>query len=94
MLSRFWWSHNQKDKSIQWRSWAKLSVSKTMGEMDFRNLESFNKAFLIKQEWKILQYLLSLVAQILSEIYFKNTQLLEFFGAVGGRVGNGQIIQI
>lgn len=56
-----------------------------MGEMDFRNLESFNKAFLVKQEWKILQDLLSLVAQILREKYFKNTQLLEFFGAVEGR---------
>lgn len=49
MFSRFWWRNKQNEKGIHWWSCDKMSYSKAMRGMGFRNMELFNKAMLAKQ---------------------------------------------
>jgi hypothetical protein len=63
MLQRYWWSHHEQERSIHWVKWKKMGVAKSHGGMGFRDLESFNKALLAKQCWRILQNPESLVAK-------------------------------
>lgn len=46
-----------------------MAAHKQNRELSFRDLESFNKAFLAKQLWRILTQPISLVATILQEKY-------------------------
>lgn len=77
MMERFWWSHKENDKNIQWRSWTKIGESKKRGGLGFRDLESFNKAMLAKQIQRMHNNSDSVVAKIRREKYFKNGNLLE-----------------
>lgn len=61
MLARYWWSHNKSDRGIHWKSWAKLGMVKSKGGLEFRDLESFNRALDPG----------SLVAQFFKKTYFK-----------------------
>lgn len=70
MLSRFWWSSQQEENKIKWRSWEKMLIQKSRGEMGFRDLESFNKALLAKQGWRFLQNPQSMAAISFKEKYF------------------------
>ncbi|KAK3223069.1 hypothetical protein Dsin_010094 [Dipteronia sinensis] len=52
-------------------------MTKSEGELGFRNLESSNRAFVAKQGWRILKHLNSLAARILKGCYFKHCSFLE-----------------
>lgn len=54
-----------------------MSESKKGGGLGFRDLESFNKAILAKQIWRMQNNPDSLVTKIMKEKYFKNGNLLE-----------------
>ncbi|XP_035551149.1 uncharacterized protein LOC118349712 [Juglans regia] len=77
LMSKFWWSNCQKERGIHWKRWSWLGMAKAEGGLGFRNLESFNRAMLAKQGWRILKEPLSLVARVFKDKYFKNMQFLE-----------------
>ncbi|CAL8989562.1 unnamed protein product [Prunus brigantina] len=76
-LARFWWGHNEEKNKIHWLSWDKLSFSKAVGGIGFRDLSIFNKALLAKQCWRILKNPEALWVKILKARYFPFTGLFD-----------------
>lgn len=83
MMQRFWRGHMAKESNVHWMSWERMSISKMMGGLAFRDLLMFNKALLAKQRWRILQNPDSLIATVLKAKYFKNGSFIE--AEVGAR---------
>ena len=54
-----------------------MGVSEVKGGMGFRDLAMFNKALLVKQLWRIMQNLTSLVARIMQAKYFPKKNVFE-----------------
>lgn len=44
-----------KEANIHWMSWEKMGRSKSIGGLDFWDLNMFNKALLTKQGWRLMQ---------------------------------------
>ena len=65
------------ERKIHWRSWSKLTESKEIGGMSFRDLRSFNLAMLAKQGWRLIQEHDSLMYQCFKARYFPRSQFLE-----------------
>ena len=76
MMRNFWWGQRQQETKMCWVSWKTMCKQKTCGVMGFRNLQTFNKAMLAKQLWRILQNPNSLVARVLKSRYFPNEDIL------------------
>jgi ribonuclease HI/ribosomal protein L37AE/L43A len=77
LMQGFWWGHKEKDRRIPWLSWSKMGLSKTLGGMGFRDLNTFNIALLAKQVWRIWTKSDSLIAQIMKHKYFPECSILE-----------------
>jgi hypothetical protein len=54
-----------------------MGLSKAQGGMDLRDLAIFNKAFMAKQCWRLLQNPNSLEARILKAKYYQHSTILE-----------------
>ncbi|CAA7061632.1 unnamed protein product [Microthlaspi erraticum] len=54
-LTRFWWDAKPEKKKMCWVSWGKLTQSKKMGGLGFREIRSFDDGLLAKINWRILQ---------------------------------------
>lgn len=76
-LSKFWWGKTGNSSKIHWVSWDQLCKAKFEGGMGFREFESFNKAMLAKQGWRLLQYPNSLLARVLKSKYYRRTSFSE-----------------
>ena len=77
MMNSFWWGCKDVNKrGINWLSWEKLSVHKSLGGMGFKRLHDFNLAMLGKQGWKLLTDEGSLIAKIYKAKYFPNCNFL------------------
>lgn len=74
--SNFWWGENEGMKKLHWKTWKFLSQPKCRGGMGFRRLESFNKALLAKQIWRLIVNPSSLVARVLKARYFKHQDVM------------------
>lgn len=77
LLGRFWWSQQDKQNTLHWISWEKLSQPKALGGLGFRDMHSFNIAMLSRQGWRLLQNPGSLCAQLLKARYFPNSDVLQ-----------------
>lgn len=77
MMSRYWWGNHEKELKIHWIKREKMRISKNQGGMGFCDMESFNKALLAKQCWRILQNIESLSAKILKVKYFQQGTILD-----------------
>jgi hypothetical protein len=83
MISRYWWSQQDKSNKIHWLSWDKLTRSKKMGGLGFRDLNLFNMAMLAQQAWRLLTNPESLCARLLKAKYYPHTDLLNCFARNG-----------
>jgi len=77
MVSRNWWSQQDKKHKIHWFSWEKLTRSKKKGGLGFRDLHLFNLAMLVRQAWRLLTNPNSLCGRVLKAKYFPNNNILE-----------------
>jgi hypothetical protein len=77
LMQGFWWGHKEKDRRIPWLSWSKMGLSKTLGGMGFRDLNTFNIALLAKQVWRMWTMPDSLIAQIMKHKCFSECSILE-----------------
>jgi hypothetical protein len=77
LMQRFWWGHKKNTTKIHWMSWEKMGISENQGGLGFHDLVIFNKAFLAKQLWRILQNPDSLVAAIMKAKYFPHNNMLD-----------------
>jgi hypothetical protein len=76
-IRKFWWSQPGKEAGVCWMSWDRMSCSKAMGGMGFRDFKCFNKALLAKQNWRLWKNPDSLVAQLMKAKYYPGKTLLE-----------------
>jgi hypothetical protein len=83
MVCRFWWAQQEEGNKIHWLSWEKLSRSKKVGGLGFKDLHSFNIAMLAKQGWRLLIGPNSLFARVLKVKYFPDYCVLQAEPKVG-----------
>ncbi|XP_075499798.1 putative mitochondrial protein AtMg00310 [Primulina tabacum] len=74
--ANFWWGVDDGKNRMHWKSWKALCKPKCIGGLGFRHLETFNKALLTKQIWRVLQSPESLVARVLKARYYKHQDIL------------------
>lgn len=67
-------------KKMAWIAWEKLIRPKEQGGLDFRDIQSFNEAFLAKLIWRIINKPDSLLARILTGKYYPNEDFLTVTG--------------
>ena len=77
MNSFHWGSKKNGSRDINWLRWDKLTIHKSMGGLDFQNLEAFNLSMLGKQGWKLLNDPKSLLTRIFKAKYFPRRDFLE-----------------
>lgn len=76
IISNFWWGNQSGNGSIHWVAWSKLSKSKKVGGLGFKDFLNFNLALLAKQGWRIICNPNDLWVRILKSIYFPKTDFL------------------
>ena len=79
-LTRFWWDTNIGDKKMAWIAWSKLVQPKDSGGLNFRDIQSFNEAFLAKLSWRIINHPDSLLGRVLLGKYCSEESFLECSG--------------
>lgn len=86
-ISNFWWGRSDTGNKIHWGAWQKLTDQKGMGDMGFKDFESFNVVLLAKQLWRLIKEPNSLWARIkkknslwakvLKGLYFPKKECIE-----------------
>jgi hypothetical protein len=66
-----------KTSKIPWMRCDRLSRSKSMGRLGFRDLVVFNQALLAKQGWRLIQNPNSLTARTFKDKYYPSTTFLQ-----------------
>ncbi|KAA3478183.1 reverse transcriptase [Gossypium australe] len=74
IVAKFWWQKGHGKRGIHWCMWKELCISKELGGMGFRRFDLFNITLLAKQDWRIINYPNSLLAQVLKVKYFPNSE--------------------
>ncbi|KAL0415808.1 UNVERIFIED_CONTAM: hypothetical protein Slati_3412700 [Sesamum latifolium] len=75
ITSAFWWNTGE-GKKIHWFKWNDLCKSRNES-LGFRELQSFNSAFLAKQAWRLATKPHCLLSKILKARYFPKISIFE-----------------
>nr|XP_027101745.1 uncharacterized protein LOC113722690 [Coffea arabica] len=75
LMSNYWWGEANGKNKIHWCSWRKLTQSKNMGGLGFKDLMAFNAALLGKQVWRLITQPNLLVSQVMKAKYFPSTSI-------------------
>ncbi|CAA7037002.1 unnamed protein product, partial [Microthlaspi erraticum] len=78
-LTRFWWDSKIGERKMCWLSWDKLTRSKRDGGLGFRDIQSYNDAFLAKLSWRILNQPNCLLSRVLQGKYCRDRHFLNVF---------------
>lgn len=54
-----------------------MSLTKENGGLDFRDIESFNQALLVKQAWRLFQEPECFFAQVMRSIYYQEDSFID-----------------
>ncbi|KAM2067011.1 hypothetical protein COP2_044677 [Malus domestica] len=77
VIAQFGWMSQLKTRGYHWVAWDKLTESKKVGGLGFRDLMGFNVAMLAKISWRVLRKPESMLSRVLKDKYFPNTSFLE-----------------
>lgn len=77
LMANFWWSSEPHIRKIHWVSWDRMCLPKSLGGMGFKDLESFNQAFLAKQGLRILNQPEGLLFRFLKSRYFHTSGFVD-----------------
>jgi hypothetical protein len=77
IIREFWWGDEDNKRKVHWLSWDKITKSKNMGGMGFKDLRMFNQALLARQAWRLIQFPESLCARLLKAKYYPSGQLID-----------------
>nr|XP_027060796.1 uncharacterized protein LOC113687374 [Coffea arabica] len=83
LLSKFWWGEQDNKDKIHWVAWEKLTKKKKNGGLGFKDFQSFNRALLAKQIWRIIRN-----PNLLSSKVLKAKEAM--WRGVRRRIGNGK----
>ena len=91
MIQKFWWGQGEtkKKKKIHWVKWSALCLSKSVGEMGFRDIQKFNNALLENRFGgyyiiKILYFIRSLAQNISLIVASWKCQFIHIVLLLGG----------
>lgn len=73
LVAGFWWGDSGSKRKIHWKKWIDLCSPKETGDLCFKDFESFNKALLAKQWWRIMHNEKLLSSRVLKGCYFNNS---------------------
>ena len=76
LCAQFFWGSTKETRKIHWRSWDRMCLSKSKGGMGFKNLHAYNLAMLVKQGWRLIVNLNSLIARLYKALYFSTGNFL------------------
>lgn len=76
-LTCFWWNDRDVTKKIDWVAWPKMTQTTDKGGLNFRDVQSFNDAYLGKLSWRLLQNPDCLLGRILLPKYCKDEGLMK-----------------
>ena len=76
-IAKFWWGQKEEEEKIHWKSWMKMTMTKSMGGMGFKDLKVFNTALLGKQAWRMISEPEALWVKIIKGIYFHDKSVLD-----------------
>ncbi|KAK5812542.1 hypothetical protein PVK06_027977 [Gossypium arboreum] len=77
IIVKFWWQQGRGKNGIHWCTWKNFYRLKENRGLGFQNLSHFNIALLAKQGWRLICYLNSLLAKVLKEKYYPQSNFLE-----------------
>ncbi|GER38321.1 RNA-directed DNA polymerase (reversetranscriptase)-related family protein [Striga asiatica] len=61
---------DQDQNIIHWKSWESITLPKEIGGLGFKDLQTFNKALIFKQLWRLLSQPNLLVSRVLKGLYY------------------------
>ncbi|OMO67876.1 reverse transcriptase [Corchorus capsularis] len=76
-VANYWWGKGSERRSIHWKNWSSLCISKLDGGLGFRDFEAFNLALLAKQCWRLMHNQQSLCFRLLKAKYINNSNFLQ-----------------
>ena len=69
-MANYWWGETNGKNKMHWISWKRMAEDRQEGGLGFKDLETFNKALLGKQVWRVITKPNLRVSKVLKAKYF------------------------